>query len=77
MKLIDDLKRRKDMRKGYDAKFVIRLYVDRCDYNFSLYPSVVFKPWTQRRTPSEYIFDIWWLNIHLMIGRWAYNYKVY
>lgn len=76
MKIIDDLKRWKYVREGYETKFVIRLYMDIYDYNFSLLPSVVWKPWTSRRMHSDYIIDIWWLNIHLFIGRWSISYRV-
>lgn len=59
-------------RKIYRIKPVIRFAVDKTDYVFSLFPTVLFQPWPYRWECST-IIDITWLNIHITFGEWRYR----
>lgn len=69
-KLFEDLKRCKDMRKDYRLKMTIRFDVDTYDYYFAFLPTVLFLPWVYRTRYRDGVIDIWWLNMHILIGRW-------
>lgn len=70
MKLFNDLKRCKEYRKEYKIKPAIRLYVDKEYYDFSFLPTVLWMPWVYRYPDSDGVIDIWWLNFHILIGKW-------
>lgn len=69
-KLFEDLKRCKPIRKNYRLKMTVRFEVDTHDYYFAFLPTVLFLPWPYRSTTADGVIDIWWLNMHILIGRW-------
>lgn len=71
MKLFEELKRCKEDRKDYKIKPTIRLLIDRRDYIISFLPTIVWQPWIYRYPETDGVVDIWWLNIHILIGKWV------
>lgn len=72
MKLIDDLKKCKDDRKEYRIKPIIKFDVDREHYHFSFLPTILWCPWVYRYPNGIGVVDIWWLNFHILIGKWEH-----
>ena len=70
MKLIKDLKNCKVHRKVYKIKPTIEFSVDTEDYCFSFLPTILWMPWVYRY-PDSSVIDIWWLNFHILIGKWV------
>jgi hypothetical protein len=70
MKLFKRLKELKPDRKKYRVKPTIKFYVDKNDYYFSFLPTALWMPWIYRYPNSNGVVDIWWLNFHILIGRW-------
>lgn len=69
MKLFEDLKKCKDGRKEYKIEPTIRFFVDK-EYQFSFFPTVLWMPWVYRYLNYDGVIDIWWLNLHILIGTW-------
>ena len=70
-KLFKNLKKCKPHRKEFHMKPSIRIAVDDNHYTFSFLPTVVYEPWIYRYPNlQEPLLDIWWLNIHILIGTW-------
>ena len=75
MKLIKLFKRLKELqpgRKDYKIKPHIKFYIESNDYAFSFIPTIVWEPWINR-FPGTAVIDIWWLNMHILIGKWVYK----
>ena len=70
MKLIKDLKKCKSDRKGYRIKPTIKFRVDKNHYSFSFLPTILWCPWIYRYPNCVGVVDIWWLNFHILIGKW-------
>ena len=69
-KLFEKLKELRSKRKDYRVKPTIRLCVDDHDYYFAFLPAVLYMPWIYRHPDTDGVIDIWWLNMHLLIGHW-------
>lgn len=69
MKLFDDLKKCKHLRKDYKIKPTIRFYIDRRRYRFSFVPTIVCMPWIYLYPNCDGVIDIWWLHFHILIGK--------
>lgn len=69
-KLFADLKRCKNSRGDCRVKPTIKFYIDTNDYYFAFLPTVLWLPWIYRYPGSEGVVDIWWLNMHILIGTW-------
>ena len=70
IKLFKDLKHLKPNRKNYRIKPTFRIKIDDHDYGFSFLPTVFWEPWIYRYPNLDGVVDIWWLNIHILIGTW-------
>lgn len=70
MKLLNKIKERRHKRKGYRIKPVIKFMVETDDYLFSFFPTIVWQPWRYRFLGLYGVVDIWWLNLHIAIGKW-------
>lgn len=70
MKLLEDLKRCKGHRKKYRIKPTIRFEVDTTHYSFAFMPTILWLPWVYRYPNTDGIVDVWWLNFHILLGRW-------
>ena len=70
MKLIEDFKRCKGHRKQYRIKPIIKFEIDREQYYFSFFPTILWSPWIYRYPNIEGVVDIWWLHFHILIGKW-------
>lgn len=75
IKLFEDLKRCKYMKKDYILKPAIKFEIDTYHYYFAFLPTVLFLPWCYRRAGCKGVVDIWWLNFHIAIGTWEYKEK--
>lgn len=71
MKLIEDFKMCKGGRKEYRIKPTIKFQVDR-DYYFSFLPTILWCPWIYRMPNIHGVVEIWWLNFHVLIGKWEH-----
>ena len=69
-KLFADLKRCKKCRSEYRVKPTMEFYVDTTCYDFAFLPTVLYMPWCYRYPDSKGVVDIWWLNMHILIGTW-------
>ena len=58
-------------RKDYKIKPTIKLLVDKEDYVISFLPTIVCQPWIYRFPNDDGVVDIWWLNVHILIGKWV------
>lgn len=72
MKLIDDLKRCRYARKEYRIKPTIKLHIDTHKYYFAFIPTILWMPWVYRYLSIHGVVDIWWLNFHILIGKWEH-----
>ena len=71
MKLKKLFKKLRDCKKykyEYRVKPSIKFSVDDTYYYFSLIPTITFMPWICRWPNIEGVVDIWWLNVHILIG---------
>lgn len=68
-KLFKTLKECKEKRKLCRIKPTVWFEIDRQYYWFSFLPTILWMPWCCRHNGAE-IVDIWWLNFHIMIGKW-------
>ena len=73
-KLFRSLKQCKEDRKNWRINWRVAFEVDDDYYMFALLPTVGWQPWTFRR-PNTSVIDIWWLNMHLVIGIWEVKSK--
>lgn len=53
----------------YYIDWNVKFEVDDNDYLFTILPTVVWQPF-MLRYPNTAVLDIWWLNIHIIIGTW-------
>jgi hypothetical protein len=70
-KLFKDLKNCRPYRDGDHIELSLRFWIDTEDYYFAFIPTVLYMPWPYRQPDSDGVIDIWWLNIHLLLGRWV------
>ena len=70
IKLFKRLRELKPYRKKYKIKWEVHFYRDTFRYYFSFLPTITFLPWIFRHPDSMGVVDIWWLNFHILIGRW-------
>lgn len=70
--LFQKYKRLKPYRKQYIIKPKITFSVDKYDYLFSLFPTIIFVPWFSRY-PNSYVAEIMWLTFNIGIGLWERN----
>lgn len=71
-KLFTKIKQCKPYRDGYQIKWNIRFEIDDDHYNFAFLPTITYVPWIYRYPNiRQGIIDIWWLNIHILIGEWG------
>lgn len=70
-KLFENLKRLKPNRKNYKIKWIFKFKIDNDHYMFSFLPTILWEPWIYRYPGAEGIIDIWWLNMHILIGKWT------
>lgn len=68
-KMLKDLKRLKPNRKNYRIKWTFKVGVDNKDYVFSFLPTIIWMPWIYRMPGLDSVVEIWWLNMHITIGR--------
>lgn len=69
IKLFEDLKSCKGNRKNYRIKPFFKFYADK-NYLYSFFPTIIWTPWVYRHPNTEAVVDIWWLNLHILIGKW-------
>ena len=72
IKLFKRLKELKPYRKEWKIEPHISFHVESTDYAFSFIPTIVWVPWINRY-PDTKVIDIWWLNMHIAIGKWVYK----
>jgi len=72
MKLFEDLKKCKYMRKEYRIKPAIEFRIDKENYYFSFLPTILYMPWVYRYPNSAGVIDIWFLHFHILIGKWEH-----
>lgn len=70
MKLFEDLERCKGYKNEYKLIPSLRFYRDTDDYYFSFLPTILWMPWIYRHPNSDGVIDIWWLHLHILIGKW-------
>ena len=70
MKLLNDLKECKYMRKQYRIKPALKFHIDTYRYRCSFIPTITWVPWVYRHPNTYGIIEIWWLNFHIAIGKW-------
>ena len=69
-KLFKDSRKYKEHRKDYRIKPTIKFIVDNNNCMFSFLPTIVWQPWIYRYPNMIGVIDIWWLNFHIIFGRW-------
>ena len=70
-KLFNDLKKCRKNRNQYRIKPYFKIQIDRHDYFFSFLPTVLWMPWVYRHPNCVGVVDIWWFNLHILIGKWV------
>ena len=70
-KLFEDLKRCKHCRSEYRVKPHVEFYIDTYHYYFAFLPTILWLPWPYRYPDLNGIVDIWWFNMHILIGKWV------
>ena len=70
-KLFNDLKKCRKNRNQYRIKPYFKFKIDRHDYFFSFLPTILWIPWVYRHPNCVGVVDIWWLNLHILIGKWV------
>lgn len=70
-KLFQDLKRCKKYKKEHYTKWSIRFEIDTYHYYFAFLPTITHLPWIYRQSFMHDVVDIWWLNMHILIGHWG------
>lgn len=70
-KLFEKLRYLKPRRKEYKIEPYFELFVDDRHYAFSFIPTIAWVPWPYRHPGAIGIIDIWWLNMHILIGKWV------
>ena len=68
MELFKKLKACRPERKRYRIRPAIKFCRDH-QYYCSLIPTIFWIPWIYR-DHGACIFEIWWLNFHIAIGKW-------
>jgi hypothetical protein len=69
-KLFADMKQCKKCRPEYRVKPTIKFYIDTDHYAFAFLPTVLWEPWVYRYPGLDGVVDIWWFNMHILIGTW-------
>ena len=72
MELFKKLKACRPQRKRYRIRPAIKFLVDKQYYDFALIPTISWSPWIYRYPNSYDVINIWWLNFHILIGKWEY-----
>lgn len=53
----------------YCIDWKAKFEVDEYYYLFAILPTIIWQPYMLRR-PNTAVLDIWWLNMHIIIGTW-------
>lgn len=75
IKLFKDLRMCKKSRKEYHVKPYFKFLIDSDHYYFAFLPTILWMPWCYRYPNLHGVIDIWWLNFHILIGRWEVQKK--
>lgn len=73
--LFKKLKTRRAERKNYKIESYCQLVMDTEDYCLAFIPTIIWQPWVCRESNIRGVVDIWWLNVHLLIGKWTLKKK--